>query len=104
MLILILSQQNADWDSKVSLVVFLLPPLLKLSVPDYSMTCAYHRINSSRIPFLIFFFSFSKGGGAQGFQKAPIPDSFILNGVGAAGTVQSERGLTFYELPLTGHM
>lgn len=43
-------------------------------------------------------------GGAQGFQKAPIPDSFILNSVGAAGTVQSERGLTFYELPLTGHM
>ncbi|KAH9997012.1 Alpha/Beta hydrolase protein, partial [Russula vinacea] len=43
-------------------------------------------------------------GGAQGFRKAPVPDSFILDGVGAAGTVQSERGLTFYELPLTGHM
>ncbi|KAH9997007.1 Alpha/Beta hydrolase protein [Russula vinacea] len=43
-------------------------------------------------------------GGAQGFQKAPLLDSFILDGVGAAGTVQSERGLTFYELPLTGHM
>ncbi|KAF8477756.1 Alpha/Beta hydrolase protein [Russula ochroleuca] len=43
-------------------------------------------------------------GGSQGFQKAPLPDSFILDGVGAAGTVQSERGLTFYELPLTGHM
>jgi len=42
--------------------------------------------------------------GSQGFQKAPIPESFILDGVGAAGTVQSERGLTFYELPLTGHM
>jgi hypothetical protein len=69
------------------------------------MTCAYHRTKPSLYRFSdIFFFSFSKGGGAQGFQKAPIPDSFILNGVGAAGTVQSERGLTLYELPLTGHM
>jgi len=40
----------------------------------------------------------------KGFQSAPREDSFILNGVGAFGTVQSERGLTLYVLPLTGHM
>ncbi|KAI0265296.1 alpha/beta-hydrolase [Gloeopeniophorella convolvens] len=43
-------------------------------------------------------------GGQQGFQSAPQPDSFIVDGVGAAGTVQSERGLTFYEVGITGHM
>ncbi|KAH9028743.1 Alpha/Beta hydrolase protein [Lactarius pseudohatsudake] len=43
-------------------------------------------------------------GGKQGFQTAPKPDSFIVDGVGAFGTVQSERGLTFYELAITGHM
>lgn len=43
-------------------------------------------------------------GGEQGFQNAPVPDSFIVDGVGAFGTVQSERGLTFYEVKLTGHM
>ncbi|KAF8257528.1 alpha/beta-hydrolase [Lactarius quietus] len=42
--------------------------------------------------------------GEQGFQSAPIPDSFIVDGVGAFGTVQSERGLTFYEVEITGHM
>ena len=69
------------------------------------MTCAYHRIYSSLFSFLTAFsFHYPKGGGAQGFQKAPSLDSFILDGVGAAGTVQSERGLTLYELPLTGHM
>ncbi|KAI9449078.1 alpha/beta-hydrolase [Lactarius psammicola] len=43
-------------------------------------------------------------GGKQGFQSAPSPDSFIIDGVGALGTVQSERGLTFYEVAITGHM
>lgn len=42
--------------------------------------------------------------GLQGFQSAPENDSFILDGVGATGTVQSERGLTFYTVALTGHM
>jgi len=40
----------------------------------------------------------------QGFRHAPRQGSFILDGVGSFGTVQSERGLTFYELPITGHM
>ncbi|KAN0139502.1 Alpha/Beta hydrolase fold [Lactarius tabidus] len=45
-----------------------------------------------------------KGCGEQGFQTAPVPDSFIVDGVGAFGTVQSERGFTFYEVEITGHM
>ncbi|KAH8990934.1 alpha/beta-hydrolase [Lactarius hatsudake] len=36
--------------------------------------------------------------------KRPKSDSFIVDGVGAFGTVQSERGLTFYEVAITGHM
>ncbi|KAI0251528.1 Alpha/Beta hydrolase protein [Lactifluus subvellereus] len=43
-------------------------------------------------------------GNQQGFQNAPVPDSFVVDGIGAFGTVQSERGLTLYELPITGHM
>ncbi|KAI0055876.1 alpha/beta-hydrolase [Artomyces pyxidatus] len=42
--------------------------------------------------------------GKQGFQNAPQPDSLIIDGVGAAGTLQSERGLTYYEVAITGHM
>jgi carboxypeptidase D len=55
-------------------------------------------------PRLALTFVIFKGGGEQGFQNAPVPDSLILDGVGAFGTVQSERGLTLYELPITGHM
>jgi carboxypeptidase D len=44
------------------------------------------------------------GGGKQGFQERITLDSFILDNVGAFGSVQSERGLTYVELPLTGHM
>ncbi|KAH9963660.1 Alpha/Beta hydrolase protein [Russula compacta] len=43
-------------------------------------------------------------GGKQGFRSAPRPDSFVIDRVGALGTVQSERGLTLYEVPITGHM
>ena len=67
------------------------------------MTCACHRIYVPLIRLDLLFFIF-KGNGGQGFQNAPLPDSFILDGVGAFGTVQTERGLTFYELPITGHM
>jgi len=42
--------------------------------------------------------------GKQGFQT-PIPkDSFIVDGVGALGNVHSERGLTYFEVSLAGHM
>ncbi|KAA1473927.1 alpha/beta-hydrolase [Dentipellis sp. KUC8613] len=42
--------------------------------------------------------------GKQGFQSALQTDSFVIDGVGAAGNVQSERGLTYYEAKITGHM
>ncbi|KAG1741356.1 Alpha/Beta hydrolase protein [Suillus lakei] len=42
--------------------------------------------------------------GLQGFQTAIAKDSFIVDGVGAYGTMHSERGLTYYEVALSGHM
>ncbi|PVG01434.1 alpha/beta-hydrolase [Serendipita vermifera] len=42
--------------------------------------------------------------GKQGFQKELKKDSFIIDGIGAYGNMQSERGLTYYEVSLTGHM
>ncbi|KAF8271692.1 Alpha/Beta hydrolase protein [Lactarius quietus] len=41
-------------------------------------------------------------GGKQGFQKPIVNDSFIVDGVGAFGTMQSERGLAYFEVPLAG--
>jgi len=40
----------------------------------------------------------------QGFQKPIVDDSFIVDGVGALGRMQSERGLTYVEISLAGHM
>jgi carboxypeptidase D len=45
---------------------------------------------------------FFEGGGKQGFQFPIVEDSFIVDGVGAFGTMQSERGLLYVELPLAG--
>ena len=45
-----------------------------------------------------------QGGGKQGFQQAPKPDTFIVEGLGAKGTVQNERKLGYYEVALSGHM
>lgn len=42
--------------------------------------------------------------GKQGFQKPLKTDSFIINGFGAYGNMQSERNLTYYEVSLSGHM
>ena len=71
----------------------------------FSMTCAYHRLCLFRFVWTFFFFHpVFEGGGKQGFQSAPSPDSFIVDEVGAFGTVQSERGLTFYEVAIAGHM
>ncbi|KAI9466663.1 alpha/beta-hydrolase [Lactarius psammicola] len=42
--------------------------------------------------------------GLQGFQNPPVDDSFIVDGVGALGKVQSERGLSYVEISLAGHM
>ncbi|KAG8806089.1 hypothetical protein FRC17_005184 [Serendipita sp. 399] len=43
-------------------------------------------------------------GGHQGFQKPLKQDSFLVDGFGATGSVQSERKLTYYEVVLSGHM
>jgi carboxypeptidase D len=43
-------------------------------------------------------------GGKQGFQKPLKTDSFIVDGIGAYGNMQSERNLTYYEVSLSGHM
>ncbi|KAG1817717.1 Alpha/Beta hydrolase protein [Suillus subaureus] len=42
--------------------------------------------------------------GLQGFQTPIANDSFIVDGVGAYGTMHSEWGLTYYEVALSGHM
>ncbi|KAI0922172.1 hypothetical protein AcW2_006944 [Taiwanofungus camphoratus] len=42
--------------------------------------------------------------GLQGFQTPIQNDSFIVDGVGALGTAHSERGLTYFEVELSGHM
>ncbi|KAG1897584.1 Alpha/Beta hydrolase protein [Suillus fuscotomentosus] len=42
--------------------------------------------------------------GLQGFQTPIADDSFIVDGVGAFGTMHSERGLTYFEVVLSGHM
>ncbi|KAF9224579.1 alpha/beta-hydrolase [Gyrodon lividus] len=42
--------------------------------------------------------------GLQGFQTPISNDSFIVDGVGAYGSMHSERGLTYYEVALSGHM
>lgn len=42
--------------------------------------------------------------GVQGFQTPIANDSFIVDGVGALGTAHSERGLTYFEVELSGHM
>ena len=43
-----------------------------------------------------------QGAGMQGFQNPLVEDSFIVDGVGALGQMQSERGLTYIEIPLAG--
>jgi hypothetical protein len=44
------------------------------------------------------------GGGKQGFQTPIVQDSFIVDGIGALGNMHSERGLTYIEVVLSGHM
>jgi len=42
--------------------------------------------------------------GKQGFQTPIASDSFLVDGVGALGTSHTERGLTYVEVELSGHM
>ncbi|KAF7333425.1 Carboxypeptidase [Mycena venus] len=44
------------------------------------------------------------GNGLQGFRTPIIDDSFLVDGVGSLGTAHTERGLTFLEVELSGHM
>jgi carboxypeptidase D len=44
------------------------------------------------------------GANKQGFQKSIADDSFLVDGVGALGSMHSERGLTYVEVELAGHM
>ncbi|KAI9448384.1 alpha/beta-hydrolase [Lactarius indigo] len=41
--------------------------------------------------------------GMQGFQMPLLNDSFVVDGMGALGRMQSERGLTYVEISLAGH-
>ena len=43
------------------------------------------------------------GNGKQGFQSPILKDSFIVDNVGALGSMHSERGLTYVEVSLAGH-
>ena len=65
------------------------------------MTCKFYHITCVILERAQ---SVLSGGGKQGFEGAISEDSFILDGVGAFGSVQSERGLTYVEVPLSGHM
>ncbi|KAI0301889.1 Alpha/Beta hydrolase protein [Multifurca ochricompacta] len=42
--------------------------------------------------------------GKQGFHKHIVEDSFIVDGVGSLGNMHSERGLSYVEISLAGHM
>ena len=42
--------------------------------------------------------------GHQGFQTPIADDSFLVDGIGALGRTHTERGLTYYEVALSGHM
>jgi len=43
-------------------------------------------------------------GGKQGFQTPILNDSLVVDGMGAMGTAHSERGLSYFEVVLSGHM
>ncbi|KAL1679239.1 Alpha/Beta hydrolase protein [Schizophyllum commune] len=42
--------------------------------------------------------------GAQGFQTPIADDSFVVEGMGPLGNAHTERGLTYVEIALSGHM
>lgn len=67
-----------------------------------SMICSY-MLKCGRLIWMLMLLNVV-GGGQQGFQADRVRDSFIVDGMGAMGTVQSERNLTYYEVSLSGHM
>lgn len=44
------------------------------------------------------------GNGLQGFQTPIEVDTLIVDGMGALGQTHTERGLTYVEVALSGHM
>ncbi|KAI5121519.1 hypothetical protein M0805_002580 [Coniferiporia weirii] len=58
----------------------------------------------TRIAIQKMFFISMTWNGLQGFQTPIQNDSFIVDGVGALGNMHSERGLTYFEVDLSGHM
>ena len=77
--------------------------LLLLLLLLFSMTCKCRspvscgRVTGSDIDIF-------QGGGMQGFQQPIAKDSFIVDGIGALGNTRTERGLTYVEVALSGHM
>ena len=67
----------------------------------FSLTCECYFRNVWQVGEIL---TFSKGAGKQGFQNPIVKDSFLIDNGGALGTVQSERGLTYIEVALAGHM
>lgn len=66
-----------------------------------SITCEPSR--ATYCPVSLFLTPHS-GHGLQGFQTSIKEDTFIVDGMGALGRMHSERGLTYYEVALSGHM
>ena len=57
------------------------------------------------IPLFMVFLTRNIGNGQQGFQTPIANDSFIVDAIGGSlGTAHTERGLTYYEIELSGHM
>lgn len=44
------------------------------------------------------------GNGLQGFQTPIEEGNFIVDGMGALGNTHTERGLSYFEVDLSGHM
>lgn len=66
-----------------------------------SMTCEWNVQRSQRIWWTN---CTGTGNGLQGFQKPIEVDSFVVDGMGALGSTHTERGLTYFEVALAGHM
>ena len=67
------------------------------------MTCKYNWPIRKRSAMLTNYVNYL-GSGKQGFQTPIANDSFIVDGVGALGNTHTERGLTYFEVQLSGHM
>jgi hypothetical protein len=53
---------------------------------------------------LYFLWNSMTWGGLQGFQTPIQNESFIVDGIGSMGQTHTERGLTYFEVALSGHM